>query len=94
VEWGSPAWRQRPRRRYGYETQIVYMLAKDGKIIADDDAKVSFETDRVAIDRKIGKPVADVTRYTFRDADTAMITHAPSNQNGIGRVPQHLLESR
>jgi len=74
---------------YGYETQIVYMLAKDGKIIADDDAKVSFETDRVAIDRKIGKPVADVTRYTFRDADTAMITHAPSNQNGIGRVPQH-----
>jgi hypothetical protein len=49
------------------------MLAKDGKIIADDDAKVSFETDRVAIDRKIGKPVADVTRYTFRDADTCYV---------------------
>jgi hypothetical protein len=58
---------------YGYETQIVYMLAKDGKIIADDDAKVSFETDRVAIDRKTGKPVADVTRYTFRDADTRYV---------------------
>ena len=29
---------------YGYETQIVYMLARDGKIIADDDAKVAFET--------------------------------------------------
>jgi hypothetical protein len=25
--------------------------------------------DRVAIDSKTGKPVADVTRYTFRDAD-------------------------
>jgi hypothetical protein len=55
---------------YGYETQIVYMLAKDGKIIADDDAKVSFEADRVAIDGKTGKPVADVTRYTYHDADT------------------------
>jgi len=34
----------------------------DGKIIADDDAKVSFETDRVAIDGKTGKPVAEVAR--------------------------------
>jgi hypothetical protein len=54
---------------YGYETQIVYMLAKDGKIIADDDAKVSFESERVAIDGKTGKPVADVTRYIYHDAD-------------------------
>lgn len=45
------------------------MLAMDGKIIADDDAKVTFETDRVAIDGKTGKPVADVTRYTYRDAN-------------------------
>lgn len=58
---------------YGYDTQIVYMLAKDGKIIADDDAKVSFETDRVAIDGKTGKPVADVTRYTYRDVDTRYV---------------------
>src|ERR1700738_4297369 len=27
-------------------------------------------TDRVAIDGKTGKPVADVTRYTYHDADT------------------------
>jgi hypothetical protein len=58
---------------YGYETQIVTMLARDGKIIADDDAKVSFETDRVAIDGKTGKPVADVTRYAFRDGDTCYV---------------------
>ena len=56
--------------RYGYETQIVYMLAKDGKIVADDDAKVSFNSDRVTIDGKTGKPVSDVTRYTYQDADT------------------------
>jgi hypothetical protein len=58
---------------YGYETQIVYMLARDGKIIADDDAKVSFEADRVAIDGKTGKPVADITRYTYHDADTRYV---------------------
>jgi hypothetical protein len=58
---------------YGYETQIIYMLARDGKIIADDDAKVSFETDRVAIDGKTGKPVADVTRYTYHDANTRYV---------------------
>nr|WP_206736098.1 hypothetical protein [Bradyrhizobium betae] len=58
---------------YGYETQIVYMLARDGKIIADDDANVSFEADRVAIDGKTGKPVADITRYTYHDADTRYV---------------------
>jgi len=58
---------------YGYETQIVYMLARDGKIIADDDAKVTFEMDRVSIDSKSGKPVADVTRYTYHDADTRYV---------------------
>src|SRR5271156_2576206 len=49
------------------------MLARDGKIIADDDAKVTFETDRVAIDGKTGKPVVDVTRYTYRDAGTLYV---------------------
>jgi hypothetical protein len=58
---------------YGHETQIVYMLARDGKIIADDDAKVSFEADRIAIDGKTGKPVADITRYTYHDADTRYV---------------------
>jgi hypothetical protein len=58
---------------YGYETQVVYMLARDGKIIADNDANVSFETDRVAMDSKTGKPVANVTRYTYHDANTRYV---------------------
>jgi hypothetical protein len=63
---------------YDYETQIVYMLAKDGKIVADDDARVCFETDRVAIDGKTGKPVADVTRcrYTLRRVIRAGRNHS------------------
>ncbi len=58
---------------YGYDTQIVYMLARDGKIIADDDTRVSFERQRIASDGKTGKPVADVTRYTYQDADTRYV---------------------
>jgi hypothetical protein len=54
---------------YGYETQIVYMLARHNEIVADDDARVSFEIERVAADGKTGKPVADITRYTYRDGD-------------------------
>jgi hypothetical protein len=58
---------------YGYETQIVYMLAKDGEIVADDDVRVSFEIERTAIDGKTGKPVADITRYTYRDGDARYV---------------------
>jgi hypothetical protein len=58
---------------YGYDTQIVYMLAKDDEIIADDDARVSFEIERVAADGKTGKPVADIARYTYRDTDARYV---------------------
>jgi hypothetical protein len=58
---------------YGYETQIIYMLAKDDEIVADDDVRVSFEVERVATDGKIGKPVADITRYTYRDGDARYV---------------------
>src|ERR1019366_832547 len=34
---------------------------------------VSFQIERVAADRKTGKPVADITRYTYRDGDTRYV---------------------
>ena len=58
---------------YRYETQILYMLAKEDEIVADDDVRVSFETERVATDGKTGKPVADITRYTYRDDDARYV---------------------
>jgi hypothetical protein len=60
-------------KAYGSGTQIVYMLAKDDDIIADNDARVSFEAERTATDDKTGKPVADITRYTYRDADVRYV---------------------
>jgi hypothetical protein len=32
-----------------------------------------YQSDHVAIDGKTGKPVADVTRYTYHDADTSIV---------------------
>jgi hypothetical protein len=43
------------------------------RFVADDDVRVSFEIERVASDGKTGKPVADITRYTYRDGDARYV---------------------
>ncbi|MDT7742591.1 MAG: hypothetical protein QOE59_1669 [Actinomycetota bacterium] len=53
--------------KYNYTPLPVFMVAKDGQIIADDPQKVTFSTENVHTDRVTGKPVADITRYTYRD---------------------------
>ncbi|MGG7465767.1 lipocalin-like domain-containing protein [Plantibacter sp. YIM 135347] len=53
--------------RYGYEAIPIFMLAKDGVIIADDSHEVTFATDGVYTDEHTGKPVARVTSYTYDD---------------------------
>ncbi len=54
-------------KRYGYDALPVFMLARDGKLIADDGNKVSFEELGRYTDTSTGKPVANVTRYTYTD---------------------------
>lgn len=56
-------------KKYGYETIPIFMLAKDGAILAGDSSKVTFERDEVYTDSTTGKPVAGVTRYTYQDGD-------------------------
>jgi len=58
---------------YGYDTQIIYMLARDGKIISDDDSKVTFVASQVATDSKTGKPVADLTQYFYVDGNARYV---------------------
>ena len=52
---------------YGYTPQTVFFLARDGAVVADDERKATFATDRVSTDQATGKPVADITRYTYVD---------------------------
>jgi len=51
------------------------MLAKDGKVVADDGTRTRFETDDNYVDPLTGKPVANVTRYRHHgDGETYVVT--------------------
>jgi hypothetical protein len=52
-------------RRYGYYALPLFMLAREGKLIADDSAKVTFEE----LGKYTAKPVGNVTRYTYTDGE-------------------------
>jgi hypothetical protein len=56
-------------KKYGYAAIPIFMLAKDGEIVAGDATKVSFEREDVYTDTTTGKPVAGVTRYTYADGE-------------------------
>lgn len=60
-------------KRYGYTPLLFFMLARDGKVIADDRTKVTFTKREVHTDGPTGKPVADVLRFDYRDGETRYV---------------------
>jgi hypothetical protein len=52
---------------YGYTTFPVFMLARDGRVLADDARKVHFHTSDLHTDNLTGKPVANVITYDYWD---------------------------
>lgn len=52
---------------YGNAELPIFMLAKGGKLIADDSRKVSFYLEDEHTDAKSGKPVANVVVYEYED---------------------------
>ncbi|MEJ3744034.1 hydroxyneurosporene dehydrogenase [Actinomycetes bacterium KLBMP 9797] len=56
-------------KRYGHQPVTVFMLARNGRVIADDAALVRFATEGVYTDDETGKPVATTTRYTYEHGD-------------------------
>jgi hypothetical protein len=56
-------------RKYGYAELPIFLLAENGRIVADDASKVTFEELGTYTDTATGKPVANVTRYTYTDGD-------------------------
>jgi hypothetical protein len=59
--------------KYGNTELPIFMLAKGGVIVADDATKVTFEELGPYTDTNTGKPVANVTRYTYIDGDDTYI---------------------
>ncbi len=72
--------------QFGCATQTVFLLAKDGAIVADDDGKVAFAAERVATDQATGKPVADVTRYAYADGDLSYVVTFERQRTILQRV--------
>ncbi len=56
-------------KKYGFEPIPIFMLARDNVLVGDDPAKFTFEREGVYTDQTTGKPVAAITRYTFRGSE-------------------------
>jgi len=54
-------------KKYAYEPVPIFMLAREGQIVADDARYVRFRATEAYTDEKTGKPVANVTRYSYDD---------------------------
>ena len=51
--------------KYDYAALPIFMLARDGVLIGDDPSELTFEALGPYTDAATGKPVANVTRYTY-----------------------------
>ena len=77
--------------KYGNAELPVFMLAKDGRVVADDATKVTFEELGTYTDTGTGKPVANVTRYTYINADeTYVITFTRHRDLTVNRLIDQL----
>jgi hypothetical protein len=59
--------------RYGYTELPIFMLAREGEVVADDSRSVRFEALDTYTDESTGKPVATRTRYTYLGEDERWI---------------------
>jgi hypothetical protein len=57
-------------KKYGYTPFHWYMLARDGKPVADDGSKMTFTTHGAEIDEHTGKPMPDAICFDYQDGGT------------------------
>ena len=70
--------------KYDYEAFPIFMLARDGDIVADDASFVRFVASDTYTDPATGKPVAGTTQYFYDDEPTATSSPSP----GAGTSPR------
>ncbi|MDR3292757.1 MAG: hypothetical protein LBT20_01475 [Clostridiales bacterium] len=54
-------------KKYGYKTYPIFMLAKNGKILADDGEKLTYSEEEPFFEEATGKTVYNKLVYDFRD---------------------------
>jgi hypothetical protein len=60
-------------QKYGSTELPIFLLANGEQVLADDAGKVTFEQLGTYTDSATGKPVANVTRYTYTDGDDSYV---------------------
>jgi hypothetical protein len=55
--------------KYDYTAIPIFMLARDGVLVGDDPSLLTFEALGAFTDSVTGKPVANITRYTYGTDD-------------------------
>lgn len=70
--------------KFGNTELPIFMLAKDGTVVADDATKVTFEQLGNYTDTSTGKPVANVTRYTYVDGDDTYVVTFTRHRDLVG----------
>src|SRR5882672_4625463 len=89
-------------QKYDYTAIPVFMLARDGVLIGDDPSQLTFEALGPYTDSVTGKPVSNITRYTYAaDGERYVVTftrHKDLARNrmveglhGVKRVAAELL---
>ncbi|CAK6481356.1 lipocalin-like domain-containing protein [Peribacillus castrilensis] len=58
---------------FEYIPQIVFMLAKDGEVVADDESAVTFSLAEMQVNEATGKPVGDIVKYETRNGDNRYV---------------------
>jgi hypothetical protein len=77
--------------KYGNAELPVFLLAKSGDIVADDATKVTFEELGTYTDTNTGKPVANVTRYTYTNGDdTYVVTFTRHRDLAVNKLIDEL----
>ena len=75
-------------KEYGHSPVHFFMLSRDGKVVADDDEKVSFTTSGSQIDEHTGKPVPDEICFHYLDGDTRYTMRLASEDDGQSEDPR------
>jgi hypothetical protein len=79
------------QERYGYTELPIFMLARDGEIVAEYPERVRFDALDVHTDPVTDKPVARVTRYTYAgDHESWVVTFTRKSDLSRSRMVDDL----
>jgi len=56
-------------KKYDYVEFPIVMIAKNGKILVDNEEKLTLDKKDIELNEETGKPVADILNFNYKDTD-------------------------